>query len=114
MTAGKYDITIEQGATYDVTLTWRDSSNALVNLTGYSARLMARESVDSTTTLISITDGAGITLGGAAGTIRILLSAATTAALGLSGVYDLEMVSGAGVVTRLVEGFVILNKEVTR
>ena len=114
MTAGQYDITIEQGATFTKTITWRDSSDALINLTGYTARMMVRESVDASATLLSLTDSSGITLGGTAGTIAILISAASTAAMTKGGVYDLELVSGGGIVTRLLQGNVILSKEVTR
>lgn len=114
MTAGTYDITIEQGSTFTRTVTWRDENDALVNLTGYSARLQMRESVDATSTFLSLTSGSGITLGGTAGTIVILISATDTAALTQGGVYDLELVSGAGLVTRLLQGSVDLRKEVTR
>lgn len=114
---GQYDITIYQGATYDTTFTWKDENEDAVNLTGYSARLQARESVGAVETFLSLnsTDSPNdITLGGAAGTIRVVISATATAALTESGVYDLELVSGAGVVTRLLQGNVTLSKEVTR
>lgn len=114
MTAGTYDITIEQGSTFTRTITWKDENDTAVNLTGYSARLQMRESVDASSTFISLTNGSGITLGGVAGTILIEISATDTAAITQSGVYDLELVSGAGVVTRLLQGNVILSKEVTR
>jgi len=117
MTAGTYDITIEQGATFTRTLTWKDENEDAVNLTGYSARLQMRESVEAVDTFIDITSGNSpddIALGGAAGTIIIAISATTTAALTQGGVYDLELVSGAGVVTRLLQGNVTLSKEVTR
>lgn len=110
----QYDITIYQGATYDMTFTWKDESDTAVNLTGYSARLKARESVDASTAFISLTSSSGITLGGAAGTIRVLISATDTSLITQSGVYDLELESGAGVVTRLLQGNLILSKEVTR
>jgi hypothetical protein len=54
-------------------------------------------------------------LGGTAGTIA--LAAVATATAGLTAgqyVYDLEMVSGAGYVTRLVEGNFVVYAEVTR
>jgi len=115
MTAGTYDITIEQGATFSRVLTYRDSTDALINLTGYTARLQMRESVDSTTTFISLTtENGGITLGGALGTITLAITATASAAITVSqGVYDLELINGA-TITRLVEGSVIINKEVTR
>jgi hypothetical protein len=62
------------------------------------------------------TENAGITLGGAAGTITLSATATVTAALTapFSGVYDLELVSGGGVVTRLLEGVATVSPEVTR
>jgi hypothetical protein len=78
--------------------------------------MQVRETYTSTTPIVSLTNGAGITLGGAAGTIAIVISATTTAALAapFSGVYDLEIVSAGGVVTRLVQGTATVSAEVTR
>lgn len=114
MAAGNLDINVEQGATYSQTLTWR-INDALVNLTSYTARMQVREDVTSTSTIISLTETAGLTLGGAAGTIVIALSATQTADL-VSGnyVYDLELASSGGVVTRLVQGDFNISPEVTR
>ena len=87
-----------------------------VNLTGFTARMQIRETVESTTTIASLTtENGGITLGGAAGTIALLLSATATALLTVdSAVYDLEIVSGGGVVTTVLSGNVYLTDETTR
>lgn len=116
MAAGVYNITIEQGSTFTLNLTWKDSSGAAINITGYTARMQVRKSVDAASTTLSLTSGAGdITLGGAAGTISITVSAASTASIASGNyVYDLELVSGAGVVTRLLQGAVTVSPEVTR
>jgi hypothetical protein len=78
--------------------------------------MQVRETYSSSTSIVSLTSGAGITLGGAAGTIAIVISATTTAALTapFSGVYDLELVSAGGVVTRLLQGAATVSPEVTR
>ena len=112
----RYDLEIKQGATLSLTATWKDSAGTAVNLTGYTARLQVRATYDSSSTILSLTSAAGITLGGAAGTIAITASATTTAALTapLSGVYDLELVSGGGEVTRLLEGTATVSPEVSR
>lgn len=112
----RFDITINQGATFELTVTWKDSTGAAINLTGYSARMQVRETYSSASTVVSLTNGSGITLGGATGTIAILISATTTAALTapFSGVYDLELVSAGGVVTRLLQGAATVTPEVTR
>ena len=112
----RYDLEIKQGATLSLTATWKDSAGTAINLTGYTARMQVRATYDSSATILSLTSAAGITLGGAAGTIAIAVSAATTAALTapFSGVYDLEVVSGGGEVTRLLEGTATVSPEVSR
>lgn len=87
-----------------------------VNLTGYTARLQVRETLEAAGTILSLTtENGGISLGGAAGTIDLLVSAADTAALDFeTAVYDLELVSAGGVVTRIMRGDVVLADEVTR
>lgn len=116
MSAGIYDIYIEQGATYNQPLVWKDSSGTAINVTGYTARMQIRKTVDATTIILTLTTENGrITVGGANGLITLLVSAADTAALTtFCGVYDLEVISPAGVVTRLLEGQVEVSKEVTR
>lgn len=121
MTAGALNITIEQGTTFRKKLTWADDitfplAGSPIDITGYTARMHIREEVDSTTTELELTTVNGrIILGGANGEIDLLVDDATTAALTLeSGVYDLELISGAGVVTRIVEGTYTLSLEVTR
>lgn len=125
MTAGRYDIEVDQGTTFRKTITWKDSSSALVNLTGYTARMQVRASFSASTTIASLTtSNGGITLGGTAGTIALYISASDTAAFSTAspsnfadafvGVYDLELVSASGDVTRLLRGDFIVNPEVTR
>lgn len=112
--AGSYNFTIEQGATFNLLMTWK-IDNVPVNLTGYTARLQARIDVDETETILSLTTGAGITLGGAAGTITLDQTATQTAVLPKGEyVYDLELQSSGGVVTRLLQGELNISAEVTR
>jgi len=116
-TPGLLDLNCYQGANFDYTLTWQTNGTA-VNLTGYTARMQVRESYDAGTAVVSLTSGTGITLGGTAGTIGLALSATATAALdgtpNTQYIYDLELVTGAGYVTRLVEGRFMVYPEVTR
>lgn len=115
MAAGLYDITIEQGATFQMNLTWKDSTGAAVNITGYTARMQVRENYEAEDTLVSLTStGGDIVLGGALGTIAITIAASATQTLQLEeAVYDLELVNGA-TVTRLIQGKAIISREVTR
>ncbi len=113
--AGVYNIVCDQGATLTRTLTYKDSTGALVNLSGFTARMQVRADVESTGTVLSLTtENGGITLGGAAGTVVLLATATQTAAITAGDyVYDLELVSGS-VVTRLVQGSFLVRPEVTR
>lgn len=111
---GKLDLDVYQGATFSYVLTWKVDDVA-VNLTSYTARLQARTTPDATTTALSLTSGSGITLGGSAGTITLTRSATQTAALTPGRyLYDLELESSGGTVTRLVEGELTIHPEVTR
>jgi hypothetical protein len=102
----------KQGSTFSRTLTW--SIDGLpVNLTGYTAAMQVKTSYGSPTSVVSLTTGSGLTLGGTAGTIAIEISAVATAAIPAGEyVYDLELTSGA-TVTRLIEGPFTVTPEVT-
>lgn len=115
MAATVYDIVIEQGATYSQSITYIDNGTA-VNLTGYSARMQVRSTMEAATFLIELTNANGrIALGGVAGTIVLSIAAADTTAITAGrGVYDLELVSGSGVVTRLLQGVANITRNVTR
>ena len=117
--ADLYHIVIAQGDTYQLNITWSDSEGTPVNLTSYTARMDVRTNVESSETLLT-SQGASptisLTLGGIAGTILLVISAANTAALLATsrGVYDLELVSNANVVTKILRGNVTVLPEVTR
>ena len=116
MTAGLHDITIEQGSNFKRTFTWKDSNAAPVNVTGYTAKLNIKGKKSDTTALYSTDQAGHIVLGGSAGTITINVPAATTDALDFNwGVWDIELTdtNTPGQVTRLLEGKVKLNKQVT-
>jgi hypothetical protein len=115
MAAGTLNFTIEQGATFNLLLTWEIDS-VPVNITNWTARLAARVDVEDTEVILSLTtSNGGITLGGAAGTISLNQTATQTALLpGGTYVYDLELISAVGAVTRLVQGELNISPEVTR
>jgi hypothetical protein len=115
MAAGTLDFTIEQGATFNLLLTWK-INDTLVNLTGYTARLQARVDVEDSELILSLTTAnGGITLGGAAGTISLDQTATQTTLLPAGTyVYDLELIASNSTVTRLVQGELLVSPEVTR
>lgn len=128
MSAGRYSFTIEQGATLDFELAYKDSDNNPVNLTGYQGRMQIRPTVGSSTIYLTLSsslngDGTGLNFSGSdglnpptSGTIGIFLSAESSSLLDFDeAVYDLELATGSlyPVVTRLLEGKVKLSKNVT-
>jgi hypothetical protein len=111
---GTYNINAYQGADWDRTFTVTQSGTAL-NLSGYTSAMQVREASDSTGYLISLTSGSGITLGGTAGTITVAITASQSSAIPAgSYAYDLEIISGAGFVTRLLQGGFTVSGNVTK
>lgn len=113
MTPGKVNFVCPQGSTFSRTLTYKVDSTP-VDLTGYDARLQIREYHYSDDYIANLTETSGISLGGSAGTITVLIAASATQEF-VPGdyVYDLELVAG-GTVTRLIEGKFSVTPEVTR
>lgn len=108
-----YNITCPQGATYSTTFTVSQDGVPL-DLTGYTAALQVRDSYTATDAEISLTSGSGITLGGTAGTIAVVVSSTVTAGVAANTyVYDLELYSGS-TTTRLLQGFWKHTPEVTK
>ncbi len=117
MAAGFHHFVIEQGATFGRTLTLKDSSDALVNLTGYTAAEMdLRTNSDDSAEVLTLTiTNSRIALGGAAGTITLTISASDTASMSVGdGVYDLKITAGDGTVSRIMEGTFAVRGNVSR
>tara|TARA_Y100000385_G_scaffold113386_1_gene117645 strand:+ start:1526 stop:1909 length:384 start_codon:yes stop_codon:yes gene_type:complete len=126
MAAGKYSFIIEQGATTDFEIIWKDAEGSRSDLTGYHARMQIRSDYGANSTLYASlssslkADGTGLNLSGSlgnnplsSGSIGIFISAASSSAFDFKEAkYDLEVVSGS-YVTRLLEGRIKLSKEVT-
>ncbi len=127
MSAGKYSFVIEQGATVNFEIQYRDSSNNPVDLTNYNGRMQLKSGYadNNPTTYITLssslaTDGTGLNFSGSngstsptSGSIGIYISAFSSSAFTFdSAYYDLEIYSGS-IATRLIEGQVRLSKQVT-
>ena len=110
--SAKYNIVCDQATTFALDFTIQ-TGNTLWDLTGYTATMTVRPFVGSNTTTLVLTNGNGITLGGAAGTVDITISSTVTADLNPSRYsYDFVLNSGS-VVTRLLEGKFIVTAGVT-
>lgn len=122
MAAAKYDFTIEQGATFTKTLTIKDSSAALVDLTGQTFRGQIRKVAGGVDLLATFTCVVSDQITNK-GEVVISLTATDTSAIPITTqakavrkldvyAYDVERVTGSNV-DRILEGEVSISPEVT-
>ena len=80
-----YNLTIVAGETLDDSVlyfVYKDAAGTPINLTGYSARAKIRNALVAGADVLDMTTANGqIVLGGAAGTVELVLSASETAGL---------------------------------
>jgi len=104
---GVYNITIPQGT--DQTLPF---TIAGYDLTTFTAKLQARTSYGAPSAFVTLTNGSGITLSNGSFTITFTNTQTNSFPLG-KWVYDLEITSGSGTVTRLLQGTLTVTPQVT-
>jgi hypothetical protein len=126
MIAGIYNITIEQGSTFlrlisieepDLTADPTGATFEDYVLSGHTARMQIRRTIESDTAMISLTtENGGITInpGTPQNEIKLSITAANTATLLTSGVYDLEIIDSLGNVSKVLRGDVTVIPEVTK
>jgi len=108
--SGKYNIVADQGATFNLNFTIATDGVAL-NLTGYTFAMQVRRSTNSSTTLLSLTSATMTSIG----TVAVTVSAATMNDVPAGRwVYDIELTSSGGEVTRYLEGRFIVKAQVTQ
>jgi hypothetical protein len=113
---GNLNYAVVQGATFRSSLVYR-AGGSPVDLTDFTAKLQIRDQAGGNllcelTTDVT-TDG-GITLGGSAGTIALVIADEQTTSFPIAiYVYDLQLTSGSGDVTYLVEGQFDVKARVT-
>jgi len=126
MFGSQYDLSMQQGSTFELMLTVKDSTGNTKNLTEYSAAMQIRSNYQTSVVTESLNTGSGeITISPNNGRINISLSAARTANIRVDMamnkkpprsvyVYDLELTDNEGKVSKLLYGDVTVYGEVTR
>ena len=116
--AGPVHFQIDTYSRWAVTMTLylTSAKTTTKDLSGYTAAMDIRRKQSDSSALIALaTGGSGITLGGDAGTITLVLTDTQTAASTPGpGVWDLELIDGDGQNTRLIEGTCEFTPSVTR
>lgn len=102
-----------QGKTVDFYVTWGGASP--IDITGWSARFLARDSSDTSVVDLS-SPSSGLTIGGTNGRITFSMSATSTAALTAftGGTHELELTTDAGAVYRAMSGAFSIIAEVVK
>jgi hypothetical protein len=112
------DLEIYKGSTFVKVIQWKTGTPpTAVNLTGCTARMQIRKSVNDSTVLDNLTteNGKLEIFAPSNGSFKILIPAATSSAYNFtSAVYDLEIVFSDLTVVRIIEGCFIAVPEVTR
>ena len=126
MAAGNYDILIEQGATFEITLTLKDYNATPINLAGLTFRGKLKKAFTDVAAVANFTFNVlNQSIPENVGKVTVTLSATTTAALETSAkgtvrtlttmVYDIESEDTAsGFVTRWLQGEAKISPEVTK
>ena len=110
MSAGKYNIKIDQGSDFSLQLTVQEDGSAK-SLSGFSVRGQVRPTKDSSTLTASFTTAITNASGGIF-TVSLPFATTTNMAVG-QYFYDIELFTGS-TVQRLIEGLVTVSPEVTR
>ena len=106
----KANLVIDQGTSFSATIDVTDSGGGAFNLTGYTTAAQMRKNYNSSTATTF-----GTSHNGVLGQITLTLTAANTIPLEPSRyLYDVEITSGGGTVTRVVEGIVTVTAGMTR
>ena len=127
MIAGIYNITCEQGSSFlrileieqpDLATDPTGQTYEEFDLTGYTARMQVRRTIDSASAIVTLTtENLGLEINPTEATtnmIKMEMSASVTASIDSSGVYDLEIIANDGFVSKVVRGAFTLIQEVTK
>lgn len=131
MASGKYSFVIEQGATTDFQIIYKDASGTAIDLSGYTAAMQIRNAKGGSTLYATLTSSLGDSYTKTSGSAFISLSGSNLTTAQVSGsigvyighavtndfsfneaYYDIEITDGQ-IRTRLLEGKVQLTKQVT-
>ena len=133
MAAGRYSFTIEQGATLNLEMQYKDSNGDPISLEGFEGAMQIRSTYSgSGTTYLTLTSSLGDTYDFTSGSAFLsfsgsdLITPVTSGSIGIyagwlttqdltftgNAYYDLEITSGSEKI-RLLEGQVQLSRQVT-
>jgi hypothetical protein len=122
MAAPVYNTTVERGSTFQLTVTYKDASGTVVNLTGWTFRMQVRESQSAASTVLT-SEGGSPTIAidetnKATGVLIFSVTPTNTTAISPSTLttayYDIEIQkTSTGEVRRILQGKLSISPEIT-
>ena len=108
--ATKANLIIDQGSSFSTTIDIADENDLPIDLTGYTGAGQIRKTFTSLTAV-----SFAVVIAGPAGAITLSLTSTQTSAITAGRyVFDVELTSSAGTVSRIVEGIATVTPQVTR
>lgn len=117
MPAASYDLTIDAGATFKLSLTWANPDGTAVDMTGYRVRCQLQDGRTNAVVLDADTanavSGVSISTPDTTGVVLITVAYSLTAVLDGTGRYVYDAVSAGGEATRLLQGTYVVSQGAT-
>lgn len=113
----QYNFSLDQGSTFNLSMSYRDSANNVIDLRGVNARMQMRSTLGTPVKLLEIStdDMTQMWVSPTGDTLSIKIPSSLTQALPPSvAVYDVEVTFPNGDVTKLLKGRCRIIGEVTR
>lgn len=111
----RYNFEFFQGDDYTFSITVKNADASVVDLTGYTAKMQARENYDSESTVLDLSVDNGIVVIPATGVIVVSISNTLTSAIdGGYYLYDLETSDANGLKSKIIFGKFEVLKEITK
>lgn len=114
MIPGNLPFTLRQGESFDQTIYFKNEDKTVFPLTGYTGKMDVRNTSGSAA-VIRISSGDGITINGAAGSVRLEIDKTETATLKPgSYAYDLFLTDANGVAKPFLAGSFNITAGITQ
>ena len=108
--ATKANLYIDQGTSFSTVVTITDNNGDPIDLTGYQGASQIRKTYSSSTSYPF-----DVLVGNTSGTVTLSMSANATANIaGGRYLYDVELTDTGGLISRVFEGIVTVNPNITR
>lgn len=106
------DFSVDAGSTWMISMNWNNNDGTPIDLNGYIGRMYLKRNYNTPSAFEITTDNTRMTLGN--GTIAWTVTDEDTSTLSGQYIYDIELESFLGTVTRLFQGSIKISPEVTK